>query len=646
MDLVPEKLLQAHEDCEVIFFCGAGVSVPAGMPTFEGLVENILKDLAANRSRAPLPWKAFDEGKYDEVLDILERHEQGGFGFEILRERVREMLERRPRTLQAHMTLARLADLDKPEGRLVTTNFDPLFERAMEKLRRDEKSDHRKPVDIAPALPPPKVQSWHTLIHLHGKLDHSPGNRNLILTTADFGAAYLLDRWASRFVTELFRNFHVIFIGYSIEDPTMRYLVNALAAAREDKEQYKPAFTFAPYGEKDEYKTLEEAIEAWKIKGVEALPYDSGDNHRELWQNLEEWGNDHRGGLLSRRRIAAQYGKHPPVGKGDVAPLKLTWALKDPDVARHFAQLEGKDRPDPGWIVPLQDKGLLNLPIGKTKNDEGIPAPLVSRTLPDYLKLHDATYQLGKWIVQCLDSQEALDWALGQGGVLHHDMRWYVQAHLKKERGTNNISAGLKKIWQVLARDDYAHALSAKNIRTFSSYPPLNTEDAFAKSDFLNRLKPIPVFTVKPGYSRDQGEHDHERPSSFCDIKIDLVGIEGDYDIDRLKNSATDWEGALATMAEEITTLLHEAMDWQRAFGLASAETDMTYIAQPSVSPHKQNKYSATWTQLIKLARDSFDALAARDEASAERLARRWQNLDYPIFRRLALYAATGGSNA
>ena len=36
MDLIREELRRAHEDGEVVFFCGAGVSMPAGLPSFKG----------------------------------------------------------------------------------------------------------------------------------------------------------------------------------------------------------------------------------------------------------------------------------------------------------------------------------------------------------------------------------------------------------------------------------------------------------------------------------------------------------------------------------------------------------------------------------------------------------------------------------
>ncbi len=80
MSLIPEKLRQDHEDGKVVFFCGAGVSMPAGLSSFERLVKQVLEGLAPSERKEPLPWKAFNDKKFDEVLDILERHTRGGFG--------------------------------------------------------------------------------------------------------------------------------------------------------------------------------------------------------------------------------------------------------------------------------------------------------------------------------------------------------------------------------------------------------------------------------------------------------------------------------------------------------------------------------------------------------------------------------------
>lgn len=36
---IPDTLLEAHEEGRVVFFCGAGISYPAGLPGFSGLVK-------------------------------------------------------------------------------------------------------------------------------------------------------------------------------------------------------------------------------------------------------------------------------------------------------------------------------------------------------------------------------------------------------------------------------------------------------------------------------------------------------------------------------------------------------------------------------------------------------------------------------
>ena len=107
---------------------------------------------------------------------------------------------------------------------MVTTNFDNRFVEA---------GLGERFVDVAPMLPVPKRHNWSSLVHLHGRILVNNDGSNLVLTAADFGRAYLTERWAARFVTELFREFTVIFVGYGVADPVMGYLVDALAAERD-----------------------------------------------------------------------------------------------------------------------------------------------------------------------------------------------------------------------------------------------------------------------------------------------------------------------------------------------------------------------------------------------------------------------------
>src|SRR6476660_3068577 len=67
---IPDALLQAHEAGRVVFFCGAGISYPAGLPGFKVLVERVRDKLGA--VFAPSLVSAFERELYETVLGLLE----------------------------------------------------------------------------------------------------------------------------------------------------------------------------------------------------------------------------------------------------------------------------------------------------------------------------------------------------------------------------------------------------------------------------------------------------------------------------------------------------------------------------------------------------------------------------------------------
>ena len=93
---IPNTLLQAHEDGRVVFFCGAGISRPAGLPGFKGLVDSIYKDVNTvmeNNERA-----AYVKGQFDATLNLLEHRLPGQ------RLKVRKALEKglQPKWRRSH----------------------------------------------------------------------------------------------------------------------------------------------------------------------------------------------------------------------------------------------------------------------------------------------------------------------------------------------------------------------------------------------------------------------------------------------------------------------------------------------------------------------------------------------------------------
>ena len=168
------------------------------------------------------------------MLGLLEHKDR--LGTAALRRTVIEQLSEPPKgELGLHKALI---DLSRNEQgvRLITTNFDNRFVEA---------GLEEELVDAAPKLPVPKPHNWSSLVHLHGRIDPNQDGSNLVLTSADFGRAYLTEQWAARFITELFREFTVVFIGYSISDPVMSYMVDAIAAERVLGVRYAAAYAFA-----------------------------------------------------------------------------------------------------------------------------------------------------------------------------------------------------------------------------------------------------------------------------------------------------------------------------------------------------------------------------------------------------------------
>ena len=81
-----------------------------------------------------------------------------------------------------------------------------------------------------------------------------------------------------------------------------------------------------------------------------------------------------------------------------------------------------------------------------------------------------------------------------------------------------------------------------------------------------------------------------------------------------------------------------------RELGGAEDRSDLSYMHQPSISEHPQNRDFHDWTALIDLTRDAWLATAAQSPERAALAAESWWHTPYPLFRRLAFFAAAQGN--
>jgi hypothetical protein len=300
---IPERLLLAHSRGEVLFIAGAGVSRAAGLPDFRQLVLDVYARLdkpvhdvisaipasACNQWAADLTGlthqqsaevKRFIGGDYDVVLGMLERRMDGRPGaLSSVRRTIASHL-RRPgvRPAPVHRALMRLADRGGAIT-IVTTNFEHLLEDAA-------KTPSRLQTYALGGIPRPgRSMDFAGVLHIHGALDRNPDRTaDLIVSDQDFGEFYLRRRVVSDFIYDAARLFHLVLVGYSANDPPMRYLLNAVAADGTRFDDLKERFTFVGKSE-----TNPVALEDWRGRGITPIHYDSSGDHSTLLQTLEKW---------------------------------------------------------------------------------------------------------------------------------------------------------------------------------------------------------------------------------------------------------------------------------------------------------------------------------------------------------------------
>ena len=128
---IPERLLQAQEEGRVVFFCRAGFSYPASLPGFSRLVSKIYD--AVGEPPSALEQTASKAGQFDTTIGLLEARIMGGR--EAVRRAVASILQpdltARHATL-THEALLTLAHCRNGRTRLITTNFDRLFEEVIQ----------------------------------------------------------------------------------------------------------------------------------------------------------------------------------------------------------------------------------------------------------------------------------------------------------------------------------------------------------------------------------------------------------------------------------------------------------------------------------------------------------------------------------
>jgi SIR2-like domain len=301
---IPERLLLAHARGEVLFIAGAGISQPASLPDFRDLVLDVYAeidaathavmrciprgacnqwavDLSSLTNQQAAEVRRYVNGDYDVVLGMLERRMDGQSNEESsVRRSIATKL--RPvglRSAPIHTALMRLADRGGVQT-IVTTNFDLLLEDAAKRARTTVQS-----YSLGAIPRPGRSRRFAGVLHIHGALDRDAARgSDLIVSDQDFGEFYLRRRVVPDFIYDAARLFNLVLVGYSANDPPMRYLLNAVAADGTRFDDLKERFTFVGTDSPDPI-----GLDDWRGRGITPIHYSTTDSHSILHKTLERW---------------------------------------------------------------------------------------------------------------------------------------------------------------------------------------------------------------------------------------------------------------------------------------------------------------------------------------------------------------------
>ena len=646
---IPPHLLHAHERGEVVFFCGAGISFPQGLPGFEGLVRGLYNKLGIEVKGAA--HECFVTKHFDFAVGQLEKAVAGG-RLTVLKE-ISECLHTSESALSdthsALLDLSRCPNTGKV--RLVTTNFDRLFE-SMPRYNSVKRY-------TAPWLPT-SPKDWDGIVYLHGLLppvdsdDYAENLDRLIISGEDFGRAYMTQQWATRFVGSLLSNYTVCFVGYSVDDPAIRYLTTAHAAdnGASDGSGHK-AYAFVESVAGEEQLRYEE----WGERGVIPILYDNRDNHALLHQTMHKWAAVHRNG----KSVIVDEHAYAPLHKhvDRFVVQQMLWAIADTATAKHFADLPRT--PPFDWLDIFADNANFDL---ETLPRFGVDAsffannnnfsynlfarPTNSKLAPQMrLAFYDhregewdgVMWHLARWLLRYKNNPGLIFWLARHGGRLHDEFSRMVQSCLQDDGAQGIPHPVMRAIWRLLLSgclvgeaDDMALYQWEQQLR----------RDGISVSLRLWLREILSPRIVIGGvlWNGDLGvDATPQKISDILHCRIKPRVKDARYWLAGC-GKKPHWQAALPLLLDDFTGLLHDTLSLAREIGKADSRQDESWQILPSISDHEQNEYASEWGILVECARDAWLETKKTNVTKALRKARDWQKIPYPIFKRLAFFAA------
>jgi hypothetical protein len=211
----PQSLVQHLRESRCVLFAGSGLSAWAGLPTWERLLSALVEEMRAEQISV-------------EDVDEMDRLIAAGKLLEVAEHCKAQLGNRYVNVLSARLG-ADDGDLPEPHqiivrlpfSGVVTTNYDNLIETAYQKLTNVSlKAPTHEDTDVLGTL---LFDGNFFVLKAHGNLDRPS---TLVLTSSDYRDILHSNAAFSAFFSSILMSKAVLFIGYSLNDPDFRLLLD------------------------------------------------------------------------------------------------------------------------------------------------------------------------------------------------------------------------------------------------------------------------------------------------------------------------------------------------------------------------------------------------------------------------------------
>ncbi len=210
----PASLVRYLREGRCVLFCGSGLSAWAKLPTWTKLLEGIVKQLSdelPDETDTTELTRLLQAGKLLEVADHC-KESLGRRYSEILSDNLRGATGDIP---EPHKVIVQL-----PFSAVVTTNYDKLLERSYSSVGNWPKTPTHRDVD---ALGPMLFDRCFFILKAHGDIDRP---ESMVLTTRDYQEIIHANPAFNAIFSAILMTKAVLFVGYSINDPDFRLLLD------------------------------------------------------------------------------------------------------------------------------------------------------------------------------------------------------------------------------------------------------------------------------------------------------------------------------------------------------------------------------------------------------------------------------------